>query len=171
MLNGLHEVQAGILEGATQNSGIPRIFYALVPVTWTLGLYGVPMIGSPDATGANFQSRFNGAVNTMYADGGANPVAFSHGMSIMAWTLMNVKNPDISLMLRATLSNTDTVIRGAKPPADAIVPPTGSQLGDSTGVPLSAAARASESDATVASQKSLPQNELRSGGVFRCQGA
>ena len=108
-LNGLHEVQAGILEGTPQKSGIARIFYALIPLAWSFGLYAVPMVGSPDLTGANFQSRFNGAVNTMYTDGGANPVAFAHGMSIMAWTLMNVKNPDWSLMLKHPLSNTDTV--------------------------------------------------------------
>jgi len=233
-LSGLNEVQAGALEGAPQNSGIMRIFYALIPLAWSLGLYGVPMPGSPDATGANFESRFNSAVKTMYQDGGADPVAFAHGMSIMAWTLMNVKNPDLSLMLKAPLSNTDTVtvtgnptdgwtlvswagravtqnpglltklmvnvrdviaapqmalfnigqalrsgnitaladavrsgvfntlgavvkfpinvvksvvksiatgtvFQGAKPPANVVVPPTGSQLGDSTGVPLAAA--------------------------------
>ncbi|MGB8406954.1 MAG: histidine phosphatase family protein [Mycobacterium sp.] len=108
-LNGLHEVQAGILEGAPQNSGIERIFYALIPVAWSLGLYSVPMLGSADATGSNFESRFSGAVDTIYKNGGADPVAFSHGLAIMAWTLMNVKNPDLSLMLKHPLSNTDTV--------------------------------------------------------------
>lgn len=108
-LNGLHEVQAGIFEGVPQNSGVERIFYALIPLAWSLGLYSVPMPGSADATGSNFESRFNSAVATMYQSGGAFPVAFSHGLAIMAWTLMNVKNPDLSLMLKDPLSNTDTV--------------------------------------------------------------
>jgi broad specificity phosphatase PhoE len=108
-LSGLNEVQAGIYEGVPQNSGIQRIFYALAPLAWALGLYSVPMPGSPDATGSNFESRFNSAVQTMYQNGGDLPVAFSHGMAIMAWTLMNVKNPDILLMFTDTLSNTDTV--------------------------------------------------------------
>lgn len=243
-LSGLNEVRAGVLEGTPQNSGIPRIFYALIPLAWSLGLYGMPMIGSPDATGANFESRFNDAVRTMYQDGGTDPVAFAHGMSIMAWTLMNVKNPDLSLMLKAPLSNTDTVtvtgnptdgwtlvswaghavtqnpglltklmvnvrdliatpqmalfnvgqalrsgniatlanavrdgvfdtlgavvkfpidvvksvvtsittgtvLQGAAPPADAVVPPTGSQLGDATGVPTSAAASSATPQTTA----------------------
>jgi broad specificity phosphatase PhoE len=108
-LNGLHEVQAGIFEGVPQNSGIERIFYALIPLAWSLGLYSVPMPGSADATGSNFESRFNSAVQTMYDNGGDLPVAFSHGMAIMAWTLMNVKNPDPLMMLTDPLSNTDTV--------------------------------------------------------------
>jgi len=37
---------------------------------------------------------------------------------------------------------TGTLIKGAKPPADAVVPPTGSQLGDATGVPSAAATNA-----------------------------
>jgi broad specificity phosphatase PhoE len=108
-LSGLNEVNAGIYEGASQTSGIQRILYALAPFAWALGMYSVPIPGSPDATGANFESRFNAAVQEMYNNGGDLPVAFSHGMAIMAWTLMNVKNPDVLLMFTDTLSNTDTV--------------------------------------------------------------
>lgn len=108
-LNGLNEVEAGIYEGASQTSGIQRILYALAPFAWAMGLYSVPIPGSPDATGSNFESRFNAAVQDMYKNGGEFPVAFSHGMAIMAWTLMNVKNPDLLLMFTDTLSNTDTV--------------------------------------------------------------
>jgi len=38
--------------------------------------------------------------------------------------------------------STGTLFKGATPPADAVVPPTGSQLGDATGVPSVAATNA-----------------------------
>jgi broad specificity phosphatase PhoE len=106
---GLHEVQAGIFEGQSQNSGFARILYALIPLSWATGNLLMPMPGSPDANGAVFQNRFNGAVDDIYASGAQNPVAFAHGMSIMAWTLMNVQNPDLTLMLKHPLGNTDIV--------------------------------------------------------------
>lgn len=109
VLSGLHEVQAGIFEGQSQNSGFARILYALIPLSWATGNLLMPMPGSPDANGAVFQDRFNGAVGDIYASGAQNPVAFAHGMSIMAWTLMNVQNPDLTLMLKHPLGNTDIV--------------------------------------------------------------
>ncbi|MDH6243744.1 histidine phosphatase family protein [Mycobacterium sp. OTB74] len=116
-LSGLHEVQAGAFEGQSQNSGLGRIAYALIPLSWVAGLYGVPMPANSntslgvngDTNGAEFESRFNGAIDSIYADGGSNPVVFSHGMAIMAWTLMNVDNPDLSLMLSDPLNNTSIV--------------------------------------------------------------
>jgi len=109
VLSGLHEVQAGIFEGQSQNSGFARILYALIPLSWATGNLLMPMPGSPDANGAVFQNRFNDAVDDIYASGAHNPVAFAHGMSIMAWTLMNVQNPDLTLMLKHPLGNTDIV--------------------------------------------------------------
>lgn len=108
-LNGLHEIQAGAYEGASQTSGVQRILYALTAFAWVTGNYAVPMPGSADLTGADFESRFNKAVQTIADTGGDNPVAFSHGLAIMAWTLMNVKNPDLTLMLTHILDNTDIV--------------------------------------------------------------
>ena len=109
VLNGLHEVQAGIFEGQSQDSGFARILYALIPLSWATGNLLMPMPGSPDANGMVFQDRFNGAVEDIYASGAQNPVAFAHGMSIMAWTLMNVQNPDLTLMLKHPLGNTEIV--------------------------------------------------------------
>ncbi|MCX8563043.1 histidine phosphatase family protein [Mycolicibacterium mucogenicum] len=109
VLSGLHEVQAGIFEGQSQDSGFARILYALIPLSWATGNLLMPMPGSPDANGAVFQDRFNGAVDDIYASGAQNPVAFAHGMSIMAWTLMNVENPDLTLMLKHPLGNTEIV--------------------------------------------------------------
>ena len=114
-LAGLHEVQAGIYEGAPQNSGFERLLYVLPALAWASGLYFVPMPGSPDLTGANFQSRYNGAVEDIYNSGDQKPVAFSHGLSIMAWTLMNVDNPDLSLLLGHPLGNTAVVTVNGNP--------------------------------------------------------
>ncbi|WP_155926562.1 histidine phosphatase family protein [Mycolicibacterium sp. CBMA 234] len=114
-LPGLHEVQAGIYEGMQQNSGFPRLLYALPALFWAMGNYAVPIPGSPDLTGANFESRFNGAVQTIYNSGNQNPVVFSHGLAIMAWTLMNVDNPDLTLMFGHPLNNTSVVTVNGNP--------------------------------------------------------
>ena len=114
-LDGLHEVQAGIYEGAPQNSGFQRLGYALPALAWAAGLYFVPIPGSPDLTGANFQSRYNGAVEDIYNSGDQHPVAFSHGLSIMAWTLMNVDNPDLTLLLGHPLDNPSVVTVNGNP--------------------------------------------------------
>ncbi|WP_168176113.1 histidine phosphatase family protein [Mycobacterium sp. ST-F2] len=114
-LDGLHEVQAGIYEGAPQNSGLQRILYAFTPLAWAAGMYFVPIPGSPDLTGANFQSRYNGAVEDVYNSGDQNPVVYSHGLAIMAWTLMNVDNPDFGLFFTKPLDNTSVVTVNGNP--------------------------------------------------------
>ncbi len=43
-------------------------------------------------------------------DGSSEPVVFSHGATIMIWTMMNVKNPDIGLLLSDPLPNTGVVV-------------------------------------------------------------
>ncbi|MEO8814987.1 MAG: histidine phosphatase family protein [Mycobacterium sp.] len=110
--SGLNEIDAGIFAGLPVNVGdlpIGAALYALAPFLWTLGLYSVPQLGSSDFDGMAFQDRFGDAVQTIYnADtaGGADnstDAVFSHEGSIAIWALMNVNNPDFSLVLTQVL--------------------------------------------------------------------
>lgn len=108
VLDGLQEINAGILEGSSEDEGIGRLGYALAPVAWTLGLRFVKIPGAED--GNEFDARVDDALAEIEADGSEDPVVFSHGATIMFWTLMNVDNPDITLLLNHQLDNTETVV-------------------------------------------------------------
>lgn len=110
VLGGLREVNAGWLEG---QSGAAALLYVLPPALWTLGLRIVPIPGGENGNG--FEARVNDAVATIYNTGDTNPVIFSHGVTIMAWTLMNVSNPELSLFFTNPLGNTDVVVMNGNP--------------------------------------------------------
>ena len=115
VLPGLHEISAGIYEGSSEDSGLGRLGYALPPVAWTLGARFVPIPGSTDPDGNAFEARTNDAVQTIYDSGNTNAVAFSHGATIMFWTMMNVDNPDLGLLLSHQLDNTGVVVVKGNP--------------------------------------------------------
>jgi hypothetical protein len=64
VLPGLHEIDAGVYEGSSQNEGWDRLGYALTPLLWTLGLRFATMPGSTDSDGNVFQHRVADAVRT-----------------------------------------------------------------------------------------------------------
>ncbi len=85
--------------------------YLLAPVLWTLGLDFVPQLGSTvDPNGIAFDESFSGAVQSIYdgsvgTDAGTvTDAVFSHEAAIAIWTLMNVNNPDFSLVLQEFLN-------------------------------------------------------------------
>ncbi|BBY57584.1 histidine phosphatase family protein [Mycolicibacterium sarraceniae] len=110
---GIHEISAGIFEGSPIDSGLGRIGYFLIPVAWTLGLRSLPIPGGESGNG--FEARVNGVIDDVIANGDTKPVLFSHGATIMAWTMMNVDNPDILLMLTHPLGNTAVVVVTGNP--------------------------------------------------------
>lgn len=110
---GLREISAGIFEGSPNDSGLGRIGYFLIPLTWALGLRSLPI---PLGEGGNeFNARYSDAVASVIADGQADPVIFSHGAAIMVWTAMNVDNPDVGLLLSHPLGNTEEVVVTGNP--------------------------------------------------------
>ena len=113
VLPGLREIDAGIFEGQSEDSGLGRIGYVAAPVAWTLGARFVPVIGSTD--GNAFDARVDDAVQTIYDSGDRNAVVFSHGATIMFWTMMNVDNPDLGLILSHPLDNTSVVVITGNP--------------------------------------------------------
>ena len=108
VLDGLQEISAGILEGSSEDEGIGRLGYALAPIAWSLGLRFVRIPGSED--GNEFDARVDAALAQIETDRSDAPVVFSHGATIMFWTMMNVDNPDPTLLLTHQLDNTETVV-------------------------------------------------------------
>jgi broad specificity phosphatase PhoE len=110
---GIHEISAGIFEGSPIDSGLGRIGYFLIPVAWTLGLRSLPIPGGE--TGNGFEARVNSVIADVISNGDTKPVLFSHGATIMVWTMMNVDNPDVMLMLTHPLGNTAVVVVTGNP--------------------------------------------------------
>ncbi len=119
-LSGLNEINGGML------NGLPEIplgaLYLPGPVAWALGLPMVPMLfpGAGLFSGMAFDQGFVNALQTMYTGALAHPVlaangqitdvAYSSEFAIEVGTLMNVKNPDLLLMLTHPLTNTGIVV-------------------------------------------------------------
>ncbi len=114
VLPGVHEISAGIFEGSSEDEGLGRIGYVIGPVAWTLGARFVPVLGASD--GNAFDERVDKSIETIYyTNGDRNAVVFSHGATIMFWTMMNVDNPDLGLLLSHQLDNTDVVVIEGNP--------------------------------------------------------
>ncbi len=121
----LNEIPAGSFEGDPTTS-LEGILYLLGPLSWAMGDVLVPDIGDPSVNGVTFDDSFNLAVQSIYdgtasATGTANDVAFSSEGAIAVWTLMNVNNPDFSVLLQEVeqnggfLSNTGQVVIDGSP--------------------------------------------------------
>ena len=105
VLAGLDEIPAGSFEGDSTTS-LEGILYLLGPLSWVFGGVLMPDIGDPSVNGVTFDESYSGAVQSIYDDtvGGAgtsvNDVAFSSEGGIAVWTMMNVNNPDFSVLLQ-----------------------------------------------------------------------
>ena|SRR5947209_1540775 len=108
-LAGLDEINAGIYEGQPVFS-LDGLLYLTTPMAWVFGAELVPMPGSPDVNGVVFDQRFTDAVDAIYdqtANAGNSPtdIAVSSEGAIAVWALMNVKNPDFSILLNELINN------------------------------------------------------------------
>ena len=127
VLPGLQEIEAGSFEGTPEASASTG--YGLYPIGWALpGV--IPQLPekyfnkSTNMPGTNingyvFDERVDGALQTMYDNGDRNPIVFSHGGTIMFWTMMNVNNltpqQKLQLLKTAPLDNTDYVVIEGNP--------------------------------------------------------
>jgi hypothetical protein len=114
ILPGLNEIDSGVYAGQPIAS-LSGFLYQFTPMLWTLlGLVLVPIPGSiEDPNGVVMDQKFTEAVDAMYTAAMANPVvsdngditavAFNNEADIAAWVALNVKNPDIALLLPLTL--------------------------------------------------------------------
>jgi hypothetical protein len=124
-LAGLNEIPAGAFEGDPTTS-LEGILYLLGPLSWAMGDVLVPDFGDPSVNGVTFDQSFGGAVQSIYdgtasATGTSTDVAFSSEGAIAVWTLMNVNNPDFSVLLQEVgktgsfLANTGQVVVEGQP--------------------------------------------------------
>jgi Histidine phosphatase superfamily (branch 1) len=124
-LAGLNEIPAGAFDGNATNS-LEGILYLLGPLSWAFGDVLMPDVGDPSVNGVTFDESFGGAVQTIYdgtasATGTPTDVAFSSEGAIAVWTLMNVNNPDFSVLLQEVeetegfLPNTGQVVIEGSP--------------------------------------------------------
>jgi hypothetical protein len=145
-LPGLNEIPAGIFNGYPTDS-LEGILYLLGPLAWVFGLDLVPDIGDPSVNGVTFDEGFSNAVQTIYdgavGSGVSNPtdVAFSSEGAIAVWTLMNVNNPDFSVLLQEIantggfLSNTGQVVVEGEPGDWTLVSYDGTAVPQNPGLP------------------------------------
>src|ERR1700744_3187118 len=111
MLPGLREIEAGQYEG-TPEADAPKTYWAAPQ----RGLKGGRSARIPrSVNGYEFETRFNEAVQHIYDSGDQNPVAFTHSVAIMVWVLMNVRNPDLSLLTSKPLPNVGHVVLTGNP--------------------------------------------------------
>lgn len=113
--SGVQEISAGIFEGLPESEGIGRIGYILAPLAWTMGLQFIPVPGGE--TGLEFNERVTNALTQVEedtedtnGDDKIDAAVFSHGATIMMWTMMNVDNPNLLLIVQHPLNNTDEVV-------------------------------------------------------------
>lgn len=111
VLPGLREVDAGWYNDTP--TSMAAATYLLAPKDWLHGDRKDAIPGS--INGNEFNQQFTAAVQKIYDSGNTKPVAFSSGVSIMYWTLMNVKNPEDSLTTTHPLPNTGKVVITGNP--------------------------------------------------------
>lgn len=111
VLPGLREVDAGWYNDTPASMAAST--YLLAPKGWLKGERKEAIPGS--INGNEFNQQFSAAVQKIYDSGNTKPVAFSSGVSIMYWTLMNVTNPEDSLASRHPLPNTGRVVITGSP--------------------------------------------------------
>lgn len=117
VLPGLQEIEAGAFEGTPESeaaNGYGRIIGA-----WAIaGQRDLAMPGTT-LTGDGFDARVDGAIKQMYDKGDRNAIVFSHGGTIMVWTMMNAKNltmaDKVDLLSHYALGNTDYVVVEGNP--------------------------------------------------------
>lgn len=86
--DGLREVEGGDAEGRPGEEAVGMLDAI---TAWMQGDRSARIPGSID--GNELDARFDSALQDIAAGGYTNPVVFSHGAAIMAWTMMNVDNP------------------------------------------------------------------------------
>ncbi len=116
VLPGLQEIEAGDYEGTPEKDAMNG--YLKAPIAWAFaGQRGARIPGSID--GNEFDARVDGALQTMYDNGDRNVAVFSHGGTIMFWTMMNAQNlstaDKIRLLTTHPLTNTSYVVIEGNP--------------------------------------------------------
>ncbi|MCV6981326.1 histidine phosphatase family protein [Mycolicibacterium pulveris] len=104
VLPGLRQIEAGIYEGHPE----PESHEKDHTNAWLAGDLDDRIPGS--ISGAEFDARFDEAVQAIYDSGDVNPIAFTGSTAAMMWVLMNVSNPNDSLLVTDPLPNLGRIV-------------------------------------------------------------
>ncbi|MEO6532100.1 MAG: histidine phosphatase family protein [Pseudolysinimonas sp.] len=115
VLPGIHEIEAGKLEGRTDKDAVRA--YVDVIWAWAAGDLGVRMPGAGD--GHEFYGRFDADLADIAAehDSDATVALFSHGAAIRVWTAARATNIAPDFPGRQHLDNTGVVALEGSPSA------------------------------------------------------
>ncbi len=111
ILPGLREISAGWFDDKPE--AMANSTYLVAPRQWLNGDVSDAIPGS--ISGKQFNDQFTAAVQKIYDSGLKNPVAFSHQLAIMYWTLLNVKNGNDNLVNERPLPNIGKVVIKGSP--------------------------------------------------------
>lgn len=85
---GFHEILAGQYEGQPESEAMQGYFQA--PLQWLNGDLSARIPGAEN--GFEFKERVDQSLTSVAAAGKKNPVIFSHGGTIMVWSIMSAAN-------------------------------------------------------------------------------
>jgi len=113
VLPGIHEIEAGDLEGRTDEAAVRA--YVDVIWAWAAGDLAVPMPGGGD--GHEFYGRFDADLARVAAehDQDATVAVFSHGAAIRVWAAARATNIPREFPGRQHLDNTGVVALNGSP--------------------------------------------------------
>ena len=109
--DGLHEIEAGDLEGRTDRVSMHGYLGPLVK--WADGDLDAGIPGAYD--GHHFYARFDASVAEIAAEGPSTAVIFSHGAAIRAWVGGRAGNIDPHFTVENHLDNTGIAIMDGSP--------------------------------------------------------
>lgn len=108
---GFREIEAGQYEGTPEAQAMAG--YLQAPIKWLSGDTSARIPGSID--GKEFDDRFDQALLDVQRRNCANPVIFSHGGTIMFWSMMNAGNADKSKLGTDPMRNGGRVVLKGSP--------------------------------------------------------
>jgi probable phosphoglycerate mutase len=106
ILGGIHEIEAGDLEGKSDRASVIR--YMETAFAWGAGDLEAEMPGGTD--GHNFFGRYNADIAEIVDSGAETAVVVSHGAAIRVWVAGTVSNVSRGFVGERDLMNTGIVI-------------------------------------------------------------
>ena len=104
--HGLHEIEAGDLEMASDHHSVRR--YLETVFAWGAGDLDVTMPGG--SSGHEFFGRYNADLQQIAASGASSAAVVSHGAAIRVWVAANARNVAPSFAGQNDLANTGVVV-------------------------------------------------------------
>ncbi|WP_403021076.1 histidine phosphatase family protein [Salinibacterium sp. GXW1014] len=105
-LPGLHEIEAGDLEGRSDRDAV--ITYLKTTFAWGIGELDARMPGGPN--GHDFFERYDADIETILSSGADSAALVSHGAAIRVWVARHARNVATSFAADHKLENTGIVV-------------------------------------------------------------